>query len=95
MVQITQDNVLEGFVGPEHAGGLKIALWLINQIPFDVLANVGPAIARETALGPLFNPSLYTSGRRFRNGEEWSNLFRALAKLRSILPDRPAESADG
>ncbi len=52
--------------------------------------DVWPAISRldrETAIGPMLDPSAYLDGRRFKNADDFEKVLRAALTLRSALPE--------
>lgn len=73
-------------VGDEYGPGLKVALSFINQIPPELIVKAIQDIRRATSIGPMLYPSEYTSGRKFRNADDYEKVLTALLNLRHRLP---------
>ena len=80
---------LAAFVSAEHADALRSALTLLVLIPESELQDALRRIETAQAVGPLLDPSAWTDGARFRNADDWRDVFSALVVLRAALPAAP------
>lgn len=86
---MTPDEIWETIVGEEYGAILRSALATLALVPSDVMIDAINKISRETAVGPLLNPSAYLDGRRWDNARQYQQVLGAAAELRRLLPEEP------
>lgn len=84
MAEMTPDEVWCAFVG-ERGIFLRQALTMLLMVPEEKIRQGIEQIERETALGPLLNPSAYVDGTRFDNARDYLEVLEAACKLRGVL----------
>lgn len=81
------DDVWDALVGDGYGAALRIALQTLMLVPLEKLSEAVDRVNRETAIGPLTNPSAYLDGRRWKNAEDYAAILRATLTLRRLLPE--------
>jgi len=79
------------FDDPIHAAACAMICHSTRVLSVDSLRSAIERINRETAIGPLLNPSVYVDGRRFNNAREYCDVLEAILRLRTLVKD-PAEN---
>lgn len=90
---LPDSTIWEVLLGPAKGAMVRSSLSLLvaaGITPEEISAAI-QAIDRETAIGPLLNPTAYLDGRRFDNAREYIDVLRALHALTKAL--EPARSA--
>lgn len=83
--EIMADEVWHTILGDWHGLAFRSALQLIALIPAEEFRKAIQAIDRETAIGPLLNPTAYLGGRRFKNAQEYIDILEQGYQLSSRL----------
>jgi len=90
---LPDSTIWEVLLGPAKGAMVRSALSLLvaaGVTPEEISAAI-QAIDRETAIGPLTNPTAYLDGRRFDNAREYIDTLRALHALTvALTPSRDA-----
>lgn len=76
-------NLFEVCFGPEKAVAVRGALTMLvlSGLAPEEVSDAIRRIDRETAIGPMLDPTAYLNGRRFDNAAEHCSVLRALHSL--------------
>lgn len=68
---------------PKHGAIVKVFLrYLLTEETFVEEAKAAiENISKETAIGPLLDPSAYIGGQRFKNADNYQNILDRLIQL--------------
>ena len=74
-------------LGPELAGPVRSGLMLLNMVPVEKLTEAIGKVSNLEAIGPMMDPSAWTSGERFKRSDHVKDILNALVKVRKACED--------
>lgn len=79
---MSQPDAFEILLGPEFAAAARSGLQLLNMIPEEKLVDGINRLGHLEAVGPIFDPSAWTSGDKFGRSDKVKKVLDAMLKLR-------------
>jgi len=86
--EMTASDVWPSIVGDQmHGSHIQIILTIIARMPPNLFHDAISRILRETAMGPMLDPTAYLDGVKWKNARDYVEILEALEKVRKLVAE--------
>lgn len=86
------NDVWDSFLGVGYGTAFRSSIQMLRYVPAEEFDEACTRIEREAAIGPLFNPTAYLDGSRWKNASDYLKVIKAAGNLRRVLAELEDES---